>query len=151
MFVRLVSMAFRAKEGKELLLDLDSYGGVDPLNIFPLFLKKCSDLLAPKMSTLFRWLIRRGEFPKSWRVAHVTPIPKGPVSPYAKMYRPISITPVISKIFEKLLSKRLVTFFENNSVFPKRQYAYRRGLGTCDALLDLVTSAQVSLENRLRS
>ena len=42
-----------------LLLDLDTYGGVDPLGVFPLFLKIVVDIIAPKLSIIFRGLIRR--------------------------------------------------------------------------------------------
>ena len=43
----LTSFAFRSSEVRRLLLDLDPYGGSDPLSIFPLFLKRTSDVLAP--------------------------------------------------------------------------------------------------------
>ena len=36
----LTTFAFRSREVKRLLLDLDSYGGTDPLGMFPLFLTK---------------------------------------------------------------------------------------------------------------
>ena len=43
-----------------LLLDLDTYGGVDPLRVFLLFLKKVADIIAPKLTIIFRRLIRLG-------------------------------------------------------------------------------------------
>ena len=42
----LTSFAFRSTEVRCLLLDLDSYGGSDPLGMFPLFLKRTADVLA---------------------------------------------------------------------------------------------------------
>ena len=45
-----------------LLLGLDTYGGVDPLGAFPIFLKKVKDIIAPKLSIIFCGLIRRGSF-----------------------------------------------------------------------------------------
>ena len=41
----------------------DTYGGVDPLGVFPLFLKKVADIIAPNESIIFRRLIRLGSFP----------------------------------------------------------------------------------------
>ena len=38
--------------------DLDTYGGVDPLGVFPLFLKMIADIIAPKLSIIFCRLIR---------------------------------------------------------------------------------------------
>ena len=41
----LTSFAFRSSEVRRLLLDLDPYGGSDPLGFFPLFLKRTADVL----------------------------------------------------------------------------------------------------------
>ena len=43
----LTSFAFRSSKVRRLLLDLDPYGGCDPLGIFRLFLKRTADVLAP--------------------------------------------------------------------------------------------------------
>ena len=75
-------------------------------------------------------------FPACWRQANVTSIPKGLPSSVAN-YRPISITSVLSKteVFERLVSVRLGRFMVCSGVIPTTQFAYRKGLGTCDALL----------------
>ena len=127
--------AFRSRELKRFLLDLDSYGGTDPLGMFPLFLKRTAAVLAPRLDVVFRWLLRLGRFPVCWRVANVTPIPKGAPSSSASNYRPISLTPILSKVFERLVSVRLGRFMECRGVLPTTQFAYRKGIGTCDALL----------------
>ena len=75
----LTSFAFTSSEVRCLLLDLDPYGGSDPLGMFPLFLKR-TDVLAPRLSVVFRRLVRLGSFPSCWRQANVTPIPKDPPS-----------------------------------------------------------------------
>ena len=56
------SLAFRTPVLLRLLIGLDTYGGVDPLGVFPLFLKMVADIIAPKLSILFRGLIRRDRF-----------------------------------------------------------------------------------------
>ena len=53
----LIAFAFRSCEVKRLLLDLDPYGGTDPLGKFPLFLKRMADVLAHSLSVVFRWLL----------------------------------------------------------------------------------------------
>ena len=92
---------------KRLLLDLDPYGGADPLGMFPLFLQRKADVLAPRLSVVFRQLLRLGSFPACWRQANVTQIPKDPSSSSVANYRPISITPVLSKVFECLVAVHL--------------------------------------------
>ena len=75
-----------------LLLDLDPYGGTDPLGMFPIFLKRTADVIASHLSVVFWRLVRLGSFPACRRQAYVTPIPKGPPSSSVVNYRPISIT-----------------------------------------------------------
>ena len=65
--------------------------GVNPLGVFPLFIKKVVDIIAPKLSIIFIRLIRLGSFPECWWSATVTAIPKGAPSPERDNYRLISI------------------------------------------------------------
>ena len=50
-------LTFRTPVVLRLLLDLDTYGGVDPLGVFPLFLKMVADISASKLSIFFCGLI----------------------------------------------------------------------------------------------
>ena len=72
------SLAFHTSVLRRLLLDLDSYCGVDPLGVFPLFFKMVADIVAPKLSVC-------------WRSANVAAVIKGPPSMEKENYRPISI------------------------------------------------------------
>ena len=74
------TFAFRSSEVRRLLLDLDPYGGIGPLGLFILFLKRTADVMVPRLSVVFRRLVRLGNFPACWRQVNVTPIPKGPPS-----------------------------------------------------------------------
>ena len=61
----LTTFAFRSKEVRRLLLDLDPYFGTDPLSMFPLFLKRTADVMAPHRNVvftfggLFVWVVSR--------------------------------------------------------------------------------------------
>ena len=57
---RLTSFAFMSIVVRHLLLDLDPYGGSDTLGMFPLFLKRTAEVLAPRLSVLFRRHVRLG-------------------------------------------------------------------------------------------
>ena len=115
--------------------------------MFPLFLKRTADVMAPRLSVVFRRLVHLGSFPACWRQANVTPIPKGPPSFSVATYRPISITSVLSKVLDRWVSVRLGRFMERNGVLPTTQLAYRKGLGTCDALLCVSHTLQSALES----
>ena len=114
----LTSFAFRSSEVRRPLLDLDPYGGSDPVGMFPLFIKRTADVLAPRLSVVFRRLVRLGSFPACWPQANVSPIPKGPSSSSVANYRPISITSVLCKVFEPLVPVRLGRFIERSGVLP---------------------------------
>ena len=146
--VKFTKFAFRSSELTTLLNDLNAFGGCDPHGFLPLFFKKSARILAPKLAVVFRLLLNRGSFPVCWRVANVTPIPKGgspSVNP--EEYRPISITPILSKIFERLLAKRLYRFLDASKLLPPNQFGFRKGLGTNDALMHIVHNAQSSLDS----
>ena len=145
------SVAFRASLVKRLLMDLDNFGGSDPYGFFPLFFKMIADLLAPKLATLFRYLLRSGTFPDCWKVADVVPVPKGAPSSLVSNYRPISITPVLSKIFERVIALKFGRFLEDHSLLPSCQFAYRKGLGTCDALLTVSHHLQRALDSGMEA
>ena len=87
-----------------------------------------------------------GQFPGLLETDECHPIPKGPLSDSVVNYRPISITSVLSKVFERLVSVRLGRFMERRDVLPTTQFAYQKGLGTCDALL-CVSTLQSALES----
>ena len=59
----------------------------------------------------------------------------------------ISITSVSPKMFERLVSVRLIRFVERSDVLPATQFAYRKGLSTCDALLGVSHIMQSALES----
>ena len=75
----LTTFEFRSSEVRHLLLDLDPYGGTDSLGMFPLFLKRTADVMAPRLSVVFRWLV--------WVVSRLAG--DRPMSPqFRKVHRP---------------------------------------------------------------
>ena len=110
-------------------------------------LRETAVVMAPRLSVVFLRLVRLGSFPACWRQAKVTPILKGPLSSSVANYWPISIASVLSKVFERLVSVRFGRFMERSGVLPSTQFAYRKGLGTCDALLCVSHTLQSALES----
>ena len=96
---------------------------------------------------MFRRLVRLGSLLACCRQAKVTPISKGPPSSSLANYRPISITSVLCKVFEHLVSVRLGRFMERSGVLPTTQFACWKCLGTCDALLYVSNTLQSALRS----
>ena len=54
-------------------------------------------------------------------------------------------------MFERLISARLGRFVERNGMLPTTQFAYRKGLGTCEVLLCVFHTLQSALESGLEA
>ena len=52
---------------RNLLLDLDPYGGNGSDGMLPLFCKEVARELAPKFAEIFRYLVNEGSFPAHWK------------------------------------------------------------------------------------
>ena len=64
----LSSLAFKSSEVLKYMSDLDTFGGNDPSGMFQMFLKEIFSLITPKVSVIFRSLIRQRWFPVCWFV-----------------------------------------------------------------------------------
>ena len=112
-------------------------------------MKKLSRTFPLKFSKLFRILLSTGSFPKELHTANIIHIPKGnSCTQFPTDYRHISITPVLFKLYERLLSRKLTKFAESHDLFPDTQFGLRKGIGTTDTLLSLVHDIQYGLDSR---
>ena len=68
-----------------------------------------------------------GKFPSDWKKAHVVPVHKKRDKQCLKNYRPISLLPICSKIFERLIYNELFTFFTDNNLISPNQSGFRPG------------------------
>ena len=74
---------------------------------------------------IFNTSLFTGQFPDNWKVARVAPIYKGGSSSEGSIYRPISVLPVVSRFFEKLIYEQLYTYFKNNHLPSSGQSGFR--------------------------
>ena len=144
-------MAFQSPVLLRLHLDLDVDGGVDPLRVFPLFLMMVADIIAPKLRIIFRRLIHLGSFPDSWLSANAATVLKCAPSPYRENYRSISITPILSKVYEKLVFHKLTSLCKEYVFLSAAQFAHWKGLGCTDAVPTMSHHLQKSLDAGMES
>ena len=96
-----------------------------PNDIPSKFLKIASCFVSEWLSKFFNKCMTTGEFPDSWKIAHITPIPKVHSPSSSSEYRPISVLPVLSKLFEKILFYRVYSNLTEHNLINKRQYGFR--------------------------
>ncbi|XP_077983288.1 uncharacterized protein LOC144438132 [Glandiceps talaboti] len=79
-----------------------------------------------------------GCFPDSLKIAKVIPLFKKGDPEETGNYRPISILPIISKVFEKIMCKRVVNFVEKHDLLFQHQYGFREKYSCKLSLISLV-------------
>ena len=94
--------------------------------------------ISPSLSRLFNLCMRESHYPSFFKIAKVVPVFKGEDPTEFSNYRPVSVLPVLSQVFERVLKERLVAFLEEKGVVTPGQYGFREGHSTTMAILDMV-------------
>ena len=99
-------------------------------NIPVKFLKPVVDQITLPIVHIINTSIDKEIFLDSWKVARVCPIPKidNPVT--VKDFRPISILPVLSKVYEEVILSQLLNYIKKSAVYNPTQPGFRRGHST---------------------
>ena len=130
-----------------ILNSLKSNSASGPDGIPPYFVRTAAPVLTPYLTFFINLSFKLGIFPNSLKVAKVIPIHKHGSKSKVENYRPISLLSVISKVFEKALSNRILNFFDRNSVLHASQFGFRKNHNTTHATLDLLTEVYDNIEN----
>ena len=92
------------------------------------FIKANENFFAKAICFYFNKASENDKFPNCLKLANITPVFKYGPRTSKNNYRPVSILPVFSKIFERFLSRQLSEFFDNIlSIF---QCGFRKDYGT---------------------
>ena len=123
------------KEVKEALNKIrnDCSAGNDniPINL----LKPVSDKIISPLTYIINGFINQGTFPEEWKIARISPIPKIAAPSKASDYRPISVLPVLSKVYERVILQQLVIHIE--TLYQSTQHGFRKSRSTLTCLLKL--------------
>ena len=113
------------------------------------FISLISTPVSFSMSRLFNNLFEIGHFPNIWKIAHITAIYKksGPKT-CKTSFRPISILPTLSKIFESVLHDRLLKHCTENQIITDKQAAYLKGDSTVSQLMYIVHNIKQNWTNK---
>ena len=89
-----------------------------------------------------------GSCPNLLKIAKVIPIHKKDDPSKLQNYRPISLLSSISKVFEKLVYKRLISFLNEHDILIPNQFGFRKNHSTDFALIKLCDKIIESLANK---
>lgn len=109
--------------------------------------KHLACFLVDVLSFIFNLSVETGIFPVSLKRAVVIPIFKKNDRSCLNNYRPISLLSVFSKIFEKVMKKRIIGFINANNLFSNSQYGFREHRNTEQALLSFLDQVTNTMDN----
>ncbi len=99
-------------------------------------LKAANSVIADILTACFNHhVVSQSEFPDELKLADIIPVFKKGNAYDKSNYRPISLLPVLSKVFEKLITKQFNPFIEH--WFSKNLCGFRKGYSTQHALLNM--------------
>ena len=109
-------------------------------NISNSTIKNIGDIIAGPLSQVINRSLCDGVFPDILKIAKIVPIFKKGSTLEVGNYRPISLLPALSKIFEKVINIQLTEFMEDNNILPDTQFGFRKQKSTSNAV-ELLTQA----------
>ena len=118
-------------------------GSIDtPLKI----VKSNADIITPFLTSCINSSFKNNSFPDELKLADIIPIHKKGDSNDKRNYRPISILPTISKVFERAIYEQISIFF--NDKLSKLLCGCRKGFSTQHTLMRLLQKWQKCLDNK---
>lgn len=138
---------FSEAEVRDAITSLKNKKSSDVFGLTVEVIKSVKSLLIPPLTKIFNRILEQGTFPSVLKVSKLVPIFKTGDPLVLGNYRPIACVPILSKVFESLLKIRLTTYFEENSLFSSRQFGFRSGRSTVDAVLELTEFVIDSMEH----
>ena len=98
------------------------------------------------LTRIYNSMIRLTYFPALWKFSIIVMIPKPNKPDTPSSYRPISLLPLFSKIFQKLILKRIIPIVESNT--PNNQFGFRTNHSIIHQVHLLVDKNSYSLEKK---
>ena len=135
------------EEISKIIDSLDNNKSLGPNSIPVFMLKSLSPFFSHQLSKIVNLSFITGIFPDLCKVAKVIPIFKEENELLCENYRPISLLPIYSKIFEKVIYTRMYTFLTNNKLIYERQFGFRSQHSSKHALISLTERLKSKLDN----
>ena len=126
--------------------------GEDQISYQYLILKNLDREQLSDIALIYNSCLKTVYFPITWKQAKVIMIPKpGKDLTKPTSYRPISLLPAITKIFERIIASRLSSFLEKANYFDENQAGFRKNHSTLDQLFTLFQSVSTVVKKHKKA
>ena len=122
-----------------------------PTDIFGISLKlatMAANTLKNQIPILFNLSITQEICPDKLKTGQINPVHKFESKMLYSNYRPMSILPLFSKVFERLMFNKIYNFVIKLEIIYKNQFGFQKGKSTEHAILDLYTNLLQAIEKQ---
>ena len=143
----LANIEFTKDDIKRIICKLDpnKAHGHDMISIR--MLKMSGDAIIEPLFKIFKNCLKCGIFPDDWKKGNIVPIFKKGDKQNIKNYRPVSLLPICSKIFERIIYDNVLKYFLDNNLISPKQSGFRPCDSCINQLLSITHDIFTSFDN----
>ena len=146
---RLIDLHFHELDVLLLLKDINPSKAAGPDGIHGMVLKNCAASLAKPLSIIFNISYVTGCIPEDWKLASIVPIHKKDEKGSVENYRPISLTSLTMKVFERCIKKELLDTCANK--IDPRQHGFINAKSCTTQMVPFTYDLDISLNKKSKS
>ena len=130
----------------KLLKDLNPHKAAGPDQLKPIVLIRLQDVIAPVLQVIYQKSLDTGRVPNDWNTAYVCPLFKKGDTSLASNYRSISLTSILCKVLENIVTTNVVSHMDHHNLQYDLQHGFR-SKRSCET--QLVTLVEDLMRNSL--
>ena len=142
------NMPITLDEITEAAKNLQSKSSTDANGISSSFLKNVLATILHPVQHIFNRSLATGMVPSQFKQAKVIPVFKSGDQDNVDNYRPISLLCSFSKLFEKIMAKRLTTYIEDNNILNQFQFGFRKKHNTSHPMVHFLNKISTALNGK---
>lgn len=136
------------KEIKEIVSNLQAGKAAGYDNIPVDMIKQTIEYISKPLTHIINLSIAHSIVPDELKIARVIPLYKAGDPTDFTNYRPVSILPCFSKLFERVIYNRFIKYINKHNILNKNQYGFRKQHSTSHALIDLVDKITSAIDRK---
>ena len=145
---RINSFEITHDEIKNIISGLSTNKAHGPDKISVNMIKLCGQHLCVPLKIIFDNILETGIFPDQWKEANVTPVHKKNNKQLITNYRPISLLPILAKIYERIIFKNMYNYLISNNLITKNQSGFKPGDSVVNQLLSIVHEIHTAFDDK---